>query len=146
MASQNNFLKAMEDWTNIYLFQSFTEFFNHIKQSELSMHQAYTLTFIFYNSPCKVSDLCEHMTVSPPAASQMVDRLEKQNLVERTSTPGDRRVRNVVLSATGEDFVKQSIAARQSWIKEIPTKLSTAQQDQISAALELLISTYSKSA
>jgi DNA-binding MarR family transcriptional regulator len=142
MSSQNEFLNVMENWASIYLFHSLTEFFNYLKLSDLSMLQAYALTFIFYKGSSKISDLCEHMMVSPAAASQMVDRLEKQNLVERTAEPGDRRVRNVVLSNQGENFVKQSIEARQSWVKEIPAKLNEEQLDQISTALQLLTSIY----
>ena len=142
MSSQNDFLNVMESWASIYLFHSLTEFFNYLKLSDLSMLQAYALTFIFYKGSSKISDLCEHMMVSPAAASQMVDRLEKQNLVERTAEPGDRRVRNVVLSDQGENFVKQSIEARQSWVKEIPAQLSEEQLDQISTALQLLTSIY----
>ena len=142
MSSQNDFLNVMESWASIYLFHSLTEFFNYLKLSDLSMLQAYALTFIFYKGSSKISDLCEHMMVSPAAASQMVDRLEKQNLVERTAEPGDRRIRNVVLSDQGENFVKQSIEARQSWVKEIPAQLSEEQLDQISTALQLLTSIY----
>ena len=142
MSSQNDFLNVMESWASIYLFHSLTEFFNYLKLSDISMLQAYAMTFIFYKGSSRISDLCEHMLVSPAAASQMVDRLEKQNLVERTAEPGDRRVRNVVLSDQGENFVKQSIEARQSWVKEIPAKLSEEQLDQISTALQLLTSIY----
>ncbi|MES0361524.1 MAG: MarR family transcriptional regulator, partial [Anaerolineales bacterium] len=95
-----------------------------------------------YKGSSNISDLCEHMMVSAAAASQMVDRLEKQNLVQRTAQPGDRRVRNVVLSDQGKSFVKQSIEARQSWVKEIPAKVSEEQLDQISSALQLLTSIY----
>jgi DNA-binding MarR family transcriptional regulator len=142
MSSQNDFLNVMESWASIYLFHSLTEFFNYLKLSDISMLQAYAMTFIFYKGSSKISDLCEHMMVSPAAASQMVDRLERQNLVERTAEPGDRRVRNVVLSDQGENFVKQSIEARQSWVKEIPAQLSEEQLDQISTALQLLTSIY----
>lgn len=142
MSSQNDFLNVMESWASIYLFHSLTEFFNYLKLSDISMLQAYAMTFIFYKGSSKISDLCEHMMVSPAAASQMVDRLERQNLVERTAEPGDRRVRNVVLSDQGENFVKQSIEARQSWVKEIPAQLSEQQLDQISTALQLLTSIY----
>ena len=142
MSSQTDFLNVMESWASIYLFHSLTEFFNYLKLSDISMLQAYALTFIFYKGSCNISDLCEHMMVSAAAASQMVDRLEKQNLVERTAQPGDRRVRNVVLSDQGKNFVKQSIEARQSWVKEIPAKVSEEQLDQISSALELLTSIY----
>jgi DNA-binding MarR family transcriptional regulator len=142
MSSQTDFLNVMESWASIYLFHSLTEFFNYLKLSDISMLQAYALTFIFYKGSCNISDLCEHMMVSVAAASQMVDRLEKQNLVDRTAQPGDRRVRNVVLSDQGNIFVKQSIEARQSWVKEIPAKVSEEQLDQISSALQLLTSIY----
>ena len=142
MASQKNFLNAMENWVNIYLFRSLAEYFDYLKNSSISMQQAYALTFIYYNGPSKISEICEHMMVSAPAASQMADRLEKVNLVQRVPKSGDRRVRNVVLTEQGEIFVKRSIEARQDWVKAIPTELSDDQLDQISDALQLLASIY----
>lgn len=138
MSSQSTFLKAMENWVEIYMNRSLSEYFDFLRASDISMHQAYALTFIYYGGPCKITDICEHMIVSAAAASQLVDRLEKQDLVQRAADPADRRVRNVILSQKGEHFVKQSIAARQNWIKEIPRELSEEQLDQISAALHML--------
>ena len=142
MSSQNHFYEAMENWVNIYLFRSLSKYFDYLKTTGISMQQAYALTYIHYNSPSKITEICEHMMVSPAAASQMVDRLEKQDLVERTAKPGDRRVRNVMLTKQGESFVKQSIAARQNWVREIPPDLSEELLDQISAALQLLAASY----
>lgn len=142
MSSQENFIHAMENWTNVYLIRSLTEYFKFLKSTEISMQQAYVLTFIHHNGPSKVSDICEHMMVSAAAASQMVDRLEKQNLVERVADLEDRRVRNVVLTEQGDRFVQKSIAARKSWVKEIPPRLSAEQLDQIAAALQQLSSVY----
>ena len=133
---------AMEEWTNIYLRRSLSEYFVFLKSTGISMRQAYALTYLHYNTPSKISEICEHMMVSPAAASQMVDRLEKQDLVSRISDLGDRRVRNVVLSEQGEEFVLQSIEARRSWVKEVPAELSEAQLKQISSAMQLLISVY----
>ena len=145
MSSRRNFLDAMDDWVNVYLYRSMSEYFNFLKSTDVSMQQAYVITFLHYNGPSKMSEICEHMTVSAAAASQMVDRLDKQNLVERAATPGDRRVRQVKLSEKGKTIVKHSIAARQSWIQEIPDKLNEAQLEQISAALQLLNSIYQES-
>ena len=142
MSSQKIFLNAMESWVNTYLFRSLSEYFDYLKNKGISMQQAYALTFVHYNGPSKISEICEHMMVSAPAASQMADRLEKANLVQRVPKPGDRRVRNVVLTEHGENFVRQSIEARQSWVNEIPIKLSDAQLDQVSNALQLLTSIY----
>jgi DNA-binding MarR family transcriptional regulator len=142
MSIKSNYLMAMEEWANIYFGRSLSDYFIFLKSSVISMQQAYVLTYLHYNAPSKISEICEHMMVSAPAVSQMVDRLENQNLVTRIPDPGDRRVRNVVLSDQGERFVLQSIEARRSWVKEVPAQFSEEQLDQISSALQLLISVY----
>lgn len=144
MSSQKNFINAMENWANVYLFRSLAEYFEYLKTTDISMQQAYVLTFIHYNGPSKISEICEHMMVSAAGASQMVSRLEKQDLVKRTTEPGDRRVRYVVLTEAGEIFVNQSIEARQNWVNEIPIDLSVEQLNQIASALQQLTSVYQR--
>ncbi|MBI9047087.1 MAG: MarR family transcriptional regulator [Anaerolineaceae bacterium] len=139
MDSQKTLLNTMEKWAGLYLFRSINEFFNYLKMTDLSMLQAHTLTYIFYKSSCKTSDLGDHLLVSPPAVSQMVDRLEKRKLVERLSVPGDRRVRQLILTEKGVQLVKESIAARQHWMQDIPDELSEEEQGKIIEALDLLI-------
>lgn len=142
MAPQNNILTLVETWASIYLFRSLTEFFNYLKITGLSMQQAYALTYVYYNGPSKISTLCEHMMVSSAATSQLVDRLEKQDLVERTPEPGDRRVRNVVITDKGKHFVEGSITARKKWVEDIPVNLDHEEQQQVSAALQILITNF----
>ena len=144
MSSQDKLIKAMENWANLYLFRSLSDYFTFLKSTQISMQQAYVLTYIFYNGPSKISEICEYMMVSVAAASQMVDRLENQYLVERVSDPRDGRVRNVVLSEQGEILVEQSVEARQNWIKKIPPELSNDQMDQIASALQKLSAAYQK--
>ena len=134
----------MENWANLYFFRSLSDYFTFLNSTEISMQQAYVLTYIFHNGPSKISAICEHMMVSTAAASQMVDRLVNQNLVKRVSDPGDGRVRNVVLSEQGKIFVEQSIEARQNWVKEIPPGLTNDQMDQIASALQQLSAAYQK--
>lgn len=142
MSAKIDYLMAIEEWANVYVGRSLAEYFVFLKSADISLLQAYALTFLYCNAPSKISKICEHMMVSAAAASQMVDRLENQKLVHRISDPGDRRVRNVVLSEQGKELVRRSIEARRGWVKEIPTELSEGQMDQISSALQLLISLY----
>ena len=142
MSTKSKYLMVMEDWANIYLGRSLSEYFVFLKSTGISMQQAYALTYLHYNAPSKISEICDHMMVTAAAASQMVDRLEKQNLVTRIPDPGDRRVRNVVLSEQGGHFVLQSIKARRNWVKDVPADLSEDQLEQISSALQLLITVY----
>jgi DNA-binding MarR family transcriptional regulator len=144
MTAQNEFLKTVENWAKLYFFQSLTDFFQYLKHSELSLLQAYALTYLFFKGPIKISDLCEHMMVSPGAASQMVDRLEKLDMVKRIADPEDRRVRKVLVLEKGERFVQDNFVYSQSWLSEIPTNITPEQETQITTILSILIQSSGK--
>ncbi len=145
MTSQTEFLETMENWAKLYFFQSLTDFFNYLKHSELSLLQAYALTHLFFKGPIKISELCEHMMVSPGAASQLVDRLEKLEMVSRVADPKDRRVRKILVLDKGEQFVQENFKYSQSWLSKIPTNIDSEQEAQITAVLSMLIQSSSKS-
>ena len=144
MTTQTEFLETVENWTKLYFFQTLTDFFNNLKQSELSLLQAYALTYLFYKGPIKISELCEHMMVSPGAASQMVDRLEKLEMVARTADPEDRRVRKVLVLDKGKRFMQETFVFSQSWLSEIPTNITPEQEIQITTILSILIQSSGK--
>ena len=108
MTSQTEFLNTVENWSKRYFFQSLTDFFNTLKHTDLSFLQACALTYLFFKGPIKISELCEHLMVSPGAVSQLVDRLEKLELVERISDPQDRRVRKVAVLDRGKKIVEEN--------------------------------------
>ena len=144
MKSETEFLKAAENWAKLYFFQSLTDFFNYLKHSELSLLQGYALTYLFFKGPIKISELCEHMMVSPGAASQMVDRLEKLEMVARIADPKDRRVRKVLVLDKGEKFVQENFRFSQSWLSEIPTNITPEEEAQITDVLSILIQSSGK--
>ena len=144
MTSQTEFVETVENWAKLYFFQSLTDFFNYLKHTELSLLQAYALTYLFFKGPIKISDLCEHMMVSPGAASQLVDRLEKIELVERIADPEDRRVRKVIVLEKGERFVQENFEFSQSWLSEIPTNITPEEEAQITAVLSILMQSSGK--
>jgi DNA-binding MarR family transcriptional regulator len=139
MPSENDFLETLENWAKLYFFQSLTEFFNYLKHTELSLLQAYALTYLFFKGPIKISELCEHMMVSPGAGSQLVDRLEKIDMVSRISDPEDRRVRKIKVLKKGEAFVKENFRFSQSWLSELPADISAEQATQIAEVLSMLM-------
>jgi DNA-binding MarR family transcriptional regulator len=139
MTSQSEFLMTVENWAKLYFFQSLTDFFNSLKHSELSLLQAYALTYLYFKGSIKISELCEHMNVSPGAGSQMVDRLEKLAMVSRVEDPADRRVRKVTVLTKGEEFVQDKFVFSQRWIGEIPTDITSEQKDQITSILSIFM-------
>ena len=139
MKSQTEFLKTMENWAKLYFFQSLTDFFNYLKHTELSLLQAYALAYLFFKGPIKISELCEHMMVSPQATSQLVDRLEKFEMVVRIADPEDRRVRKISVLDKGEEFVQENFKFSQSWLTEIPADINPEQVGQITKVLSILM-------
>jgi DNA-binding MarR family transcriptional regulator len=139
MKSEAEFLRTMENWAKLYFFQSLTDFFNYLKQTELSLLQAYALAYLFFKGPMKISELCDHMMVSPQAASQLVDRLEKFEMVARIADPKDRRVRKIIVLEKGKDFVQENFEFSQNWITEIPAKITMEQVEQITEVLSMLM-------
>ena len=145
MTSRTEFLKTLEDWAKLYFFQSLTDFYSYLKHTELSLLQAYALAYLVFKGSINISELCEHMMVSPGAASQLVDRLEKLGMVERIADPNDRRVRRISVLDKGEKFVQEHFEFSQGWLSEISANIAPDQEAQIAAVLSMLIKSSGKS-
>jgi DNA-binding MarR family transcriptional regulator len=59
-----------------------------------------------------VSTIANHLGLSRPAASQLIDKLVRGGLVRRVEGTLDRRQRNVILSAKGRALTGRIAAAR----------------------------------
>lgn len=136
---ENDFLETLENWAKLYFFQSLTDFFNYLKQTELSLLQAYALAYLYFKGPLKISELCDHMVVSAGAASQLVDRLERLQMVARIADPKDRRVRKIKVLNKGENFVQENFRFSQNWLTEIPADITPEQVNQITEVLSMLM-------
>jgi DNA-binding MarR family transcriptional regulator len=76
--------------------------------------------------------------VSNAAASQMVDRLVQQGLLDRNEDPCDRRNKIIRLTLKGQELVQKSLEARHRWMEDLTIALTPDEQDSITKALTLL--------
>jgi DNA-binding MarR family transcriptional regulator len=102
---------------------------------ELSFTAAATLRGLAHDGPSRLTDLAEHETVSQPAMTQLVTRLEGQGLVERVKDPADARVVLVRATTAGQALVEQRRAARVSQLADLFAALPPPQQDALLGAL-----------
>lgn len=75
------------------------------------MPQAHVLLYI-YHSPrgmCTLSEICELSESSKPAASQLVERLIKQELVKSEEDPADRRNKKLRLTDKSLKLIQKGI-------------------------------------
>lgn len=138
MSDENNFTSVMTEWTHLLMRRSMGDFHDFMRSWGLSMPQVSTLFRLHYRGGCGVSDIAQHLYVSNAAASQMVDRLEQQGLVDRVPHPADRRVRMVQLTDRGHSLVDEGIEVRLRWISDLTRMLTPEQQETIVVALSAL--------
>jgi DNA-binding MarR family transcriptional regulator len=108
------------------------------KENGLSMSQIGAL-FQIYHGRSNVSDLGEGLGITNAAASQMLEHLVQQKIILRTENPQDRRVKQLVLTDKGCRIMDESVRARQGWLDDLVSGLSTGQKERITAAVKILI-------
>ncbi|MBV8346542.1 MAG: MarR family transcriptional regulator [Mycolicibacterium sp.] len=75
--------------------------------------------------PAKLTALAAAEGIGQPAMTQLIQRLERQELVGRLGDPGDRRVALVALTTTGRALLTQRTAQRRRRLTELLATLSS---------------------
>jgi len=132
-------IAALQEWIEVSMCRSMRNFILYAKQNNMSMSQMGALFQIHRQGVCSVSSISDGLGFTSAAASQMLDRLVEQTLVERTEDPDDRRAKQIVLTDKGRQVIQASVHARQGWIGELAHALAPTEQEQVGATLSLLI-------
>jgi len=119
--------------------RSMRGFILYAKTNGLSMSQIGALFHLRKEGACGVSAIGDNLGVTNAAASQMLDRLVRQALIARSEDPHDRRSKHIVLTEKGQRVLHESLQARQGWMDDLAQCLTPQEQDQVLAALNLLI-------
>ena len=121
---------------------SMHHFWRFAKEQGFSMTQMITLQQVRHQDivgGCSVSNISEWLGVTNAAISQSLDKLVHQGLVERHENPQDRRSKQILLTPQGEQMLKNSMQAQQSWLEDLAAHLTPEEQMQIEVTFRLLI-------
>ncbi|MFZ5809835.1 MAG: MarR family winged helix-turn-helix transcriptional regulator [Chloroflexota bacterium] len=132
-------LETLYEWMRIVMRYSMRHLALFARQKNTSMAQINALMRISHKGECGVTHLGEELGVTSAAASQLLEKLVQQGLVERSEDPQDRRNKRVILTEAGMRMVQESIQARQGWLVELVELLSPSEQEFIQQALQILI-------
>lgn len=138
MPSSPDLTEAIRQLIDVITTRSMRERAHFVKASGLSMPQFGILMHLYYSNNCGISHLGEHMDISAPAASQLVDRLVQHGLVERTEDPNDRRAKQLTLTPKGRELIETGLTARTRWVDELVRSLKPEDYDQVAATLSKL--------
>ncbi len=85
-----------------------------------------------------MSELSRRMMVTGGNVTAIVDQLEKEQLVQRQSQPGDRRAFAVHLTPAGREAFAAMASAHENWVVELLSPLPAQQQEQLHQLLGTL--------
>ena len=126
-------------WTEIFMRRSMHSFGRFAKENNISMSQMNTLFHLYHKGDHAVSEVGEHMGITSAAASQILERMVQQGLVERTEDPSDRRVKRIAITEKGRALLDEGIRIRSSWINDLEHSLTDDEKEKIITGLKILI-------
>jgi DNA-binding MarR family transcriptional regulator len=130
--------KALSEWFELTMQVSMRNSYLFFRDKNLSHSQVIVLYVLQKCGTATVSDVGRSLSVSNPAASQMLDHLVKQELVVRREKEEDRRVRHHHLTEKGEMILHQAALARQKWQSKLVESLTGGERNKVSEALHIL--------
>lgn len=97
------------------------------------------LQFIYLHGPSTIRKIASGMSITVPAASQLVERLVQKNLVTREHSTEDRRRARVELTEHGRLAIIEARSARIKWLDDLLVKLPDEKREALVDSLEEFI-------
>lgn len=110
----------------------------HFSSIKLTGPQGMLMGILTHDGEMKISELSEKIELSNSTVSGIIDRLEKQGLVERTRSTEDRRVVYVKVSAQFQKDSKSTFCKIEKNFEDIMEKATLEEIDTILKGLDTL--------
>lgn len=123
-----------------------------IKQKGREILSDYTITppqfvalqWLFEEGDMTIGDLSNKIHLACSTTTDLVDRMEKNNLVERVRSPKDRRVVRIHLLEEGKRIIDEVIKKRQDYLEGILSDFTNGDIQSLQTTLELLLDKMNK--
>ena len=106
---------------------------HNFEQEEITPSLMECLQYVYLHGASHIRQIATGLEITLSAASQLVDRLFKKDLVTRKETEEDRRLSKIELTPAGEMAVKKMRERRTGWFQSI---LSAMPEDKRNSLLD----------
>lgn len=108
------FLLFPDQWSSVFL--------------DYSKNEMLALLFLYKNKTANMTEIAEYITAPLNTTTGVVGRLEKKMMVERRRGNEDRRIVNIVLTKTAEEFINQEKKFIEYYFKEVYKTLTAEEK------------------
>jgi DNA-binding MarR family transcriptional regulator len=105
---------------------------------ELSVPQFRTLNFLSRNKGCSLSEVAEHIGLTLPSMSTLIDGLVNRNLATRRTHPHDRRRMTLELTDRGQTILRSARDATNDYLATRLQSLSLGDQNKVAESMRIL--------
>ncbi|MFD1171374.1 MarR family winged helix-turn-helix transcriptional regulator [Oceanobacillus picturae] len=100
--------------------------------------QFVALQWLLEEGDLTIGELSNKISLAFSTTTDLVDRMERNELVERVRDSKDRRVVRIHVLEKGESIIEEVIQKRQEYLGEVLDKFSLEQTEQLSKLLDFL--------
>ncbi|HWP98316.1 MAG TPA: MarR family transcriptional regulator [Syntrophomonadaceae bacterium] len=135
----------MEDFTNFICFQlgasarKIQNYYNNLfKPYGITLGQSFILMALLQREGLNIGGLAEKLMLDNSALTGLVDRLEKEDLVQRRVDPEDRRAYLIYMTDKGRELAHTVYALVDQFNQQLRGMLGEEQQEGIKLLLKSL--------
>ena len=130
---------TVKEFTSIIFTLGQRQIFQYMDETGLSRSQLMTLGRLHAHNGAGISAMGAHLGTTDAAASQLIDRLVNQGMVERRESPEDRRKKQVLLTDKGKAIIEGMASQRMLMVDQILEHIPSGKQAIIGEALSIMI-------
>jgi DNA-binding MarR family transcriptional regulator len=113
--------------------------------TDLTVPQFRTLAFVNRNQGSPLCKVADHMGLTSPSASTLVDGLIKRGLMTREDQPDNRRRVRLVVTSRGRAILEASTRGTMAYLAKKLSSVSADNREVIVKAMETLRSVFTNS-
>jgi DNA-binding MarR family transcriptional regulator len=112
------------------------------KNCGVSASQLWAMTELYNDPGLRVSDIANRLSIKKSTASNMLDKIQNKNYLERRRESHDQRVVTLYLTDNGKHLIENVTVPTQGVVLDALKQLSNGQIETLHESLGLLISKF----
>ena len=105
---------------------------------DITPPQFNALVTIIRHDDLTMGSLCRHLFLASSTVTDLIDRMERNGLVERMRDARDRRVIRLRALSKGRDMLREVMRARLEYLSEILEEFSDEEVEELESSLDRL--------
>ena len=109
------------------------------KQLGVTGAQLWVMKEIYQSPGLRVGEIAKKMAIHQTTTSNLLDALEKKNMVKKTRTANDQRIVLISLTEQGQKLIEQTTGPVRGLLPEALAKMDASDLDQLGQSLDVLM-------